>query len=86
MLADFYLNGAIATTWSLLNVTAEFLCNNMKPKADSQYRQPEIEIFEGVACSFYCGAPSENDPSAFTGNLFRRDRIGDHGYINFQIP
>jgi hypothetical protein len=44
VLADFYLNWAISTPWSLVNSAPEFCGDDMKPEADSQYRKPKIEI------------------------------------------
>jgi hypothetical protein len=69
VLADLYLDWAIPTTWSLVNISTEFCCDNMKPKADSQHGQPKIEILAGVTRSFYCWSTPENDPSAFSGYL-----------------
>jgi hypothetical protein len=69
VLADLYLDWAIPASLSRMNFPTEFCCNNMKPKADSQHRQPKIEILAGVPRSFYRWSTPENDPSAFSGYL-----------------
>jgi hypothetical protein len=86
MLTDFYLDWTVAAPLSRADITTEFSCNNMKPKADSQHGEPEIEILAGVSRSFYCWSTPENDPSASIGYLVRGNRIWNHRYVNLQIP
>jgi hypothetical protein len=86
MFADFYLNWPVTTSWSLLDITTEFCCDDMKTQADSKYGNAQIKIKAGVPGTFYCWSTPQYDPPASLGYLFRGSGIRDHRYINVQIP